>query len=222
VLATLALKKEVANIDSLSKDEKQNGIESSLPHFVKYDKGDKGGNRWYLETHFLIEWSKETVTFLKSNSGKSGEGMPVVRNPQFYFKDGLCWSDIHTVLIKARLKSNGVYDVKSMSLFSLSNEIPNWYIVCILNSTFISNYDFHFINNTQTFQINDARQIPIVIPTRKKLSEFEEIFNQAIIIKKKFFRGDIDSKEEESLLNKIQTKLDVLVYDLYNIKSTEN
>lgn len=25
--------------------------------------------------------------FLKTNSGKKGEGMPVVRNPQFYFRD---------------------------------------------------------------------------------------------------------------------------------------
>ena len=25
---------------------------------------------------------------MKTNSGKKGEGMPVVRNPQFYFKEG--------------------------------------------------------------------------------------------------------------------------------------
>lgn len=29
-----------------------------------------------------------TVRFLKTNSGKKGEGMPVVRNPQFYFREG--------------------------------------------------------------------------------------------------------------------------------------
>ena len=28
-----------------------------------------------------------TVRFLKTNSGKKGEGMPVVRNPQFYFRE---------------------------------------------------------------------------------------------------------------------------------------
>jgi putative alpha-1,2-mannosidase len=42
--------------------------------YVPYDKGDKDGNRWYLETPFAIAWSKENVRFLKTNSGKKGEG----------------------------------------------------------------------------------------------------------------------------------------------------
>ncbi len=32
-------------------------------------------------------WYLLTVRFLKTNSGKKGEGMPVVRNPQFYFRE---------------------------------------------------------------------------------------------------------------------------------------
>ena len=34
------------------------------------------------------EESINRVQFLKTNSGKKGEGMPVVRNPQFYFREG--------------------------------------------------------------------------------------------------------------------------------------
>lgn len=33
------------------------------------------------------EESINIVQFLKTNSGKKGEGMPVVRNPQFYFRE---------------------------------------------------------------------------------------------------------------------------------------
>jgi hypothetical protein len=33
------------------------------------------------------EESINSVRFLKTNSGKKGEGMPVVRNPQFYFRE---------------------------------------------------------------------------------------------------------------------------------------
>lgn len=36
----------------------------------------------------LVKDVDNTVRFLKTNSGKKGEGMPVVRNPQFYFRDG--------------------------------------------------------------------------------------------------------------------------------------
>jgi hypothetical protein len=62
--------------------------------YVPYDKGDKEGNRWYSETPYLIDWSFEDVTWLNENSGKKGEGMPVVRNPKFNFRAGLCWSDV--------------------------------------------------------------------------------------------------------------------------------
>lgn len=78
---------ELANVEELTKEEKENGIDTSKNYYVPYDKGDKDGNRWYLETPFAIAWSKENVLFLKTNSGKKGEGMPVVRNPQFYFRE---------------------------------------------------------------------------------------------------------------------------------------
>ena len=45
--------------------------------------------------------------------------MPVVRNPQFYFREGFCWSDINTTFLKCRIKSKSVNDVKSMSLYGL-------------------------------------------------------------------------------------------------------
>jgi hypothetical protein len=69
----------------LKDDEKSNGISNTKKYYVPYDKGDKDGNRWYLETPFAIAWSKENVQYLKTNSGKKGEGMPVFRNPQYSF-----------------------------------------------------------------------------------------------------------------------------------------
>ena len=99
---------EIANVSDLSEDEKENGIDVSRKYYVPYDKGDKDGNRWYLETPFAIAWSKENVHFLKTNSGKKGEGMPVVRNPQFYFREGLCWSDINTTFLKCRKKQRSI------------------------------------------------------------------------------------------------------------------
>ena len=46
-------KNEVANLNRLTNDEKINGISSTEPHWVLYDKGDKDGNKWYLKTPFL-------------------------------------------------------------------------------------------------------------------------------------------------------------------------
>ena len=64
------------------------------------------------------------VHFLKTNSGKKGAGMPVVRNAQFYFREGLCWSDINTTFLKCRKKQCSVNDVKSMSLYGVSAIVP--------------------------------------------------------------------------------------------------
>ena len=150
-----------------------------------------------------------SVGFLKTNSGKKGEGMPVVRNPQYYFKEGFCYSDINTTFLKCRIKLKTINDVKSMSLYSLTNRIPAFYFVCLINSNFISFYVDEFVNNTQTFQINDARQLPIIIPNKDTLDKFEKLFKQAIQIKKGYLN--------EVELDNIQQEIDILVNELYTI-----
>ena len=213
-------KNEIADVDKLTKNEKENGVSIGKKAFVPYDKGDREGNRWYLETPYYINWSKENVTFLKSNSGKKGKGMPVFRNPQFYFREGFCWSDIHTVLIKCRLKNKSIHDVKSMSLFSISIKIPEFFIICILNSSFISKYSHNFINATSSFQINDARRLPIIIPSEEQLSIFKNIFGKAVKIKKEQF-SDINNKKKETIVKKlevIQNELDNEVEKLYGLR----
>lgn len=150
-----------------------------------------------------------SVGFLKTNSGKKGEGMPVVRNPQYYFKEGFCYSDINTTFLKCRIKLKTINDVKSMSLYSLTNRIPAFYFVCLINSNFISFYVDEFVNNTQTFQINDARQLPIIIPNKDTLDKFEKLFKQAIQIK----NGYLNEVE----LDNIQQEIDILVNELYTI-----
>ena len=207
----------VADVDKLTDDEKKNGIAKNKPYFVLYDKGDKDGNRWYLKTPFVIDWSNESVSWLYENSGKKGKGMPVVRNPKFYFREGFCWTDVHTVYIKARIKEKGIHDVKSMSLFSLTKLVPEYYIISLLNSKFISEYVSEFVNNTQTFQINDARQLPIIVPNRQQLVVFKEIFDNAVAVKKKQFASEITKQEANDILNRIQEKLDEEVYNLYGL-----
>lgn len=195
---------EIANPDLLSEDEKINGIEDGKPQYVLYDKGDKDGNRWYLETPFAICWSKENVRFLKTNSGKKGTGMPVVRNPQFYFKEGFCWTDINSTYLKSRLKDKGIFDVVSMTLFTQTN-IPDWYYVSLINTKFISEYVDVFLNNTSHFQINDARRLPIVIPSNDQLHYLEVLFNELYSMKKKSFSNyEIDNEIVTSLEEKIE------------------
>jgi hypothetical protein len=214
-LYRIVSKDEVADVDSLSDDEKLNGIDGDKT-FVPYDKGDKDGNRWWAPTPYYIDWRRGNVRFLKENSGKKGEGMPVVRNQQFYFKEGFCWTDVNSTYLKSRIKEKGVYDVLSMSLFTKCN-IPDYYYVCMINSKFISEYVDDFVNSTSHFQINDARQLPIIIPTPEQLKEFELIFDRAKRVQEEKFSGKITEKEAEERLDKIQKELDEKVLKLYDL-----
>lgn len=138
----------------------------------------------------------------------------MVRNPQFNFKEGFCWTDINSTFLKARLKGNGVFDVVTMSLFSKTH-LPDWYFVCLINTKLISFYVDNFINNTSHFQINDARQLPIIIPTENQLSEMKGIFNNAYRIKQAQFSGNYSLVKVEDMLNSIQNQLDKYISRLY-------
>jgi len=211
-LYRIVSKVEIADAESLTEDEKKNGINNSVS-FVPYDKGDKDGNRWYLRTPYYIDWKKENVEILKTDPKARWQGY------DFFFRNGFCWSDIHTILIKTRLKTNGVHDVKSMSLFSVDeSHFSEKYLIAILNSTFISEYDFNFVNSTQTFQINDARQIPIIVPTEKQKQEFEILFDRAYELKVQEFDKKISKTEAELKLNEIQEELDQMVLRLYGFE----
>ncbi|SLJ99899.1 Eco57I restriction-modification methylase [Salegentibacter salarius] len=205
---------ELADIDTLSSEEKEKGI-SGRSSFVPYDKGDKDGNRWYLKTSYYIDWSVNKISDIKARSHKKGKGKALWQNSQFYFREGFCWSDIHTVLIKSRLKGKSVHDVKSMSLFPTSELISAKYLVCIINSTFASEFSFEFLNNTSTLQINDARQLPIIIPDRTQLKAFEDLFDKAYSIQLEKFEKKSSEEAVNEKLVKIQLELDEMINEIY-------
>ena len=155
---------------------------------------------------------------MKTNSGKKGVGMPVVRNPQFNFKEGFCWNNVlnpKTRLLKVKMKSASVNDVGSMSLSTLLENIPNYYLVCVLNSDFIFDYYREFINCTVNIQINDIRQIPIIIPTKESLKIISKTFQKAIDLKKSVVSGI--SFEENNALEEIEKQINTFINTLYAI-----
>jgi hypothetical protein len=101
-----------------------------------------------------------------------------------------------------------------MSLFT-TTILPDLLFVCLINSSFISEYVDIFINSTSHFQINDARQLPIIIPNAEQLLFFENIFNRAVAIQKEKFSGKISELLAEKELDNIQKELDNFVEEMY-------
>lgn len=214
---------EIKDVRQMKDEEKRGGL-SGEQTFVPYDKGDKEGNRWYLRTPYYIDWSIENVKFLTESSGKKGKGMPVVRNPQFNFRAGLCWIltlNEQSEYQKARIKESGVFDVNAMSLFSLSDLVSEKYLVCLLNSFLLFRIKKHFINGSSAFQVNDARQIPIIIPTKEQLADFEDLFDRAYAVKIVQFDRKITNTIADQKLQEIQKELDRKVLKLYSLTSEE-
>ena len=95
-----------------------------------------------------------------------------------------------------------------MSIYALSEKVTEDFIITLINSTLISYYVDTFINNTQTFQINDARQIPVVIPDDFNLKLSTDILTRAIQYKK---------TKNNDLLEKLQSEVDSFIYQIYRV-----
>lgn len=146
--------------------------------------------------------STNNVHFLKTDPKARYQGY------KFYFREGFCWIDVNSTYLKARLKESGVFDVLSMTLFT-QTQLSDKYFVALINSDIISLYVDTFINNTSHFQINDARQLPIVYPTPEVLSEIIRIVDNACLEKKQ--------SSHSSKMEQIQINIDKLVRHIYKI-----
>lgn len=136
----------------------------------------------------------------------------------YFFREGFCWTNVlnpQARLLKAKLKTKTVNDVGSMSLFSILNSTPNFYLVTLLNSELLFNYYREFINCTVNIQINDIRQLPIIIPTKEQLNICNKEFNNAVLLKKKYFMGLMQEATVSSELSEIEQYLNKFVENLY-------
>lgn len=118
--------------------------------------------------------------------------------------------------MKARLKGKGIFDVVSMSLFS-KTKIPDWFYVVVINTSFMSLYVDNFINNTSHFQINDARQVPIIIPSESQLHKAKELFDNAFDIKRKQLRQETPEEVAVESISIIEASVETLIRSIYRI-----
>jgi len=111
-------------------------------------------------------------------------------------------------LLKAKLKAKSVNDVGSMALYSTTCIVPDFYFVLLLNSELLFDYYREYINCTVNIQINDIRQLPVVIPSSKELEDCRLLFVRAV-----------DDKRHNYLekLNIIERKINDIVRSLYAV-----
>lgn len=104
-----------------------------------------------------------------------------------------------------------------MSLMPILEELSSKFIIGLLNSNLIFDYYREFVNCTVNIQINDIRQIPIVIPQKEQLKVFELLVDKAISIKKSALEIDSETDCIDSNLLLIEDEIDHAVLSLYRI-----
>ncbi|MDW7579918.1 DNA modification methylase [Bacteroides ovatus] len=154
---------------------------------------------------------------MKTNSGKKGEGMPVVRNPQFYFREGFCWNNVLTTYMKCKKKEKTVQSTESMSFFSCVNQVPEFYLISLMNSRFAAIYVDNFINSTSHCTTGDAKLIPVLIPDNEILKSCNRLFTSAFELKKSVAKGITTDISIQSELEIIEEENDNLIACLYSI-----
>lgn len=158
--------------------------------WVPYSKGDREGNRWASDQPLFIEWTSAAVDILQTDPRARWQ------NHQFFFLPGVSWSDTgNHVALKARELPVSVNDVKSMRLTPVVSFLSARAFLALLNADIVSFLEKKFVNNTAMYQVNDLRQIPIIIPTTVQHERLDELARLCIDAKRAEFSSSTPSNE---------------------------
>ena len=170
----------------------EEGIHKWLPY-------NKGGSfrRWYGNREYVIDWLFNGRA-IRQNPGA------VIRNPQFYLKPCITWSDITSAAFSGRYCEGGfLFDVKGSSGFPQMKNL--YYVLGFINSK-ISQKCIKILNPTISTQVGDMARIPVYFDENKK-SEIDASVKKCIDCS----RNDWDSFEtswdfqHHPLLRKVPT-----------------
>lgn len=193
--------------------------EEALETKRKWFPYNKGGDqrRWYGNQTHIVNWANDGEE-IKSFKGA------VIRNPSFYFKPSISWSDISSNSNSFKVYPKGfIFDVCGMSCFDAPNELN---LLGVLNTSFIAKIA-KILNPTMHFQIGDFKKLPYL---EVNTGNFSNIVQQNIAISKQ----DWDSHEtswdfeENPLLSYINKEIaegeigkSYKIESLYNLYTTD-
>ena len=117
--------------------------------------------------------------------------------------------------IKCKLKPKSIPDVASMSLYSLSDKIPDFWIVLTINNKISGTIYRKFLNSTVNVQINDIKMLPILVPTKEQLEEGRKLFERAVEIQKDFYEEMINEEIRKEKLSNVQQEIEEFFDRIY-------
>lgn len=118
----------------------------------------KGGpfRRWYGNLYYVVNYANNGEDL------RNFQGTSILKNPQFYFKEGIFWSHTTSSYLSARYMPEGcIFNVEAPSFFRKS-DISLQYVLGFFN-TKVLDVLFGCINQTMHYLAGDMTKIPIII-----------------------------------------------------------
>lgn len=200
------------SLNKLTQQEKLEGIEPLQHHnrfLIPLDKGEEADidDNWlpnyFVINKFYIDWSKKAVEKIYSLGG--------MRNPQYQFKKGICFSWTGFYAPTFRINTRYVFDQSSSCIFQdfLDNDV----LLGVLNSKLIKYLAKNFCDHTVNSTASVIEKIVIALPNQKETDKIKELVLLIIEKQRKDAHYNYMSHEQE--------EIDKLVYEMYGLNEDD-
>jgi len=132
---------------------------------LKWFPINKGGSyrKWYGNNEYVVNWYDDgdeiKKCVIKKYSYLNGKYQFVVKNENYYFKEGITWSAVTSGNSSVRYLYYGfIFDHAGNVIFSKKENIN--YLVALLNSKIINDF-LKILNPTLNYQVGDITRLPI-------------------------------------------------------------
>lgn len=156
-----------------------------------YVKG-AGSQRWFSPILNVVDWknSGENIksAVVAAYPYLKGKYHWVVKNEQYYFKEGLSFSFINNANFAVRTLPDGcIFDVAASALFP--HKVSRYALLAYLNSSFAGKMA-HLANPTINFQVGDVKRLPWPAFNEEKQQELDSLARRCIEITAELFQHE--------------------------------
>lgn len=128
---------------------------------------NKGGEyrKWYGNNEYYIDWEYDGSR-IKAFAGST------VRNPEYYFREGVTWSKIANNLNARYSPESNMFDAVGLTCFS-KRSCTNNYVLAFLCSC-VANYFANIINQTLSITVGTVNSLPFIPATNSEIDRLTE------------------------------------------------
>lgn len=141
-------------------------------HFIPILRG--GAAHFVKETKWYVDWSTDAVAEYK----RAGKNPARFQNSKFYFRQGIGVPMVASAGLSAATIDRRLFDQGIVGIFPHDNRLM-LYLLGFLN-TQIATVLLRRLNSTANNSANYLKNLPIVFPTEKEISEATKLVSKAI------------------------------------------